>query len=114
MIFGRASLILLTIILAAGCTGFESTRGQQDRAGHDDPSLPPGAAALKDANRLIASPTSSDEKAFGNTAEAKKLAERFGLLLKTMQAMVFEKGILGGVPVDNEVRTYCELSDDGR
>jgi hypothetical protein len=98
-------LFLLAATLIAGCDlGSPSWR---TRAGSSSSRSSPGADAFNRASEQISVYKGQD--AFGNTTEAKELAARFSILLKSMRAMAFTEGHGGPSLSEGHFITYCQL-----
>jgi hypothetical protein len=81
---------------------------------HAQPAAPttPGAAEFAAANSLIV--VHDREVAFGNTPEAKALAERYGKAMASMAEIMFTAKPSTGAPSlsDSKFLTYCERRPD--
>lgn len=98
-------LFLLAATLIAGCDlGSSSWRA---RTGSSSSRSSPGADAFNRASEQISVYKGQD--AFGNTPEAKELAARFSILLKSMRAMAFTEGHGGPSLSEGHFITYCQL-----
>jgi hypothetical protein len=70
-----------------------------------------GETAFRAANQKIFA--FHDEVAFGNTAEAKAMAERYSRVMQTMASVAFTGGSKNGASLSqNRFLTYCEVRGD--